>query len=445
MKATFTPVLIEPTDVLFFRDSIPMAAGQGRGHGCRLPWPSTLHEAFRSTLLLADGDLRPAKAETGRHLGSRSRRELGRGAPAPVSAYREARGQTQVATTAYQSLRTLGPFPWLGRDEQKPSEPTGLFLPVPLDAQVSEDNHIHPLELQQQQAAVSSVPHLPCVPVSPIPASKKTRLGWWTPAQYAAYLDGNLEANLPPLPDSAFWAAEHRLGLEIEPGTSAAKSGQLYSGAYLRPRKELRLAAWTALVRPRDNEAERLAKLSFLLLGGERRLARLWPGHDTALPKAPLSEGNGPCLLKWALITPAVFAHGWLPGWCKDNSPQQRPAGEVCLRLPGRAQLVGACLGKPIPFAGWDAVDGTPKETRLAVPAGSVYYFLCESAPTANALIARLHCDPHSDAFGPRSDFFGEKGFGCGLCSINVNLHRKVSLDRTSLDVRALANELFNC
>ena len=68
-------------------------------------------------------------------------------------------------------------------------------------------------------------------------------------------------------------------------------------------------------------------------------------------------------------------------------------------------------------------VDGTPKETRLAVPAGSVYYFLCDSAPTANALIALLHCDPHSDAFGPRSDFFGEKGFGCGLCSMKVNLH----------------------
>ncbi len=214
MKATFTPVLIEPTDVLFFRDSIPMAAGQGRGHGCRLPWPSTLHEAFRSSLLLADGDLRPAKAVTGRHLGSRSRRELGRGAPSPVSAYREARGQTQVATTAYQSLRTLGPFPWLEPDEQKPNGPRGLFLPVPLDAQVSDDNHIHPLELLQQQAAVSSVPHLPCVPVSPIPASKKMRLGWWSPGQYGAYLNGELQASLSPLPDSAFWAAEtpHRTG-----------------------------------------------------------------------------------------------------------------------------------------------------------------------------------------------------------------------------------------
>ena len=152
MKPTLTPVLIEPTDVLFFRDSVPMAAGQGQGHGCRLPWPSTLHEAFRSTLLLADGDLQPSKSRTGRD-----------GKP--------------VASFAYQSLRTLGPLPWLERNDQKPEAPTGLFLPVPLDAQISDDYHLQPLELLKQESGASSVKHLPCLPVSPIPASKKLRLG----------------------------------------------------------------------------------------------------------------------------------------------------------------------------------------------------------------------------------------------------------------------------
>jgi CRISPR-associated protein Cmr3 len=293
--------------------------------------------------------------------------------------------------------------------------------------------------LLRQQTGASSAPHLPFLPVSPVPASKKTLQGWWTPGQYAAYLKGELEADLAPLPDSDLWEAEHRIGLEIEPTTSAAMSGQLYSGAYLRPHKELRLAAWTALTRPRGDEAERLVKLPFLLLGGDRRLARLQRGPDTVLPEAPPPETEGPCLLKWLLVTPAVFAHGWLPGWCKDTSEHKRPAGEVCLRLPGRARLVGACLGKPVPFAGWDAVDAAPKETRLAVPAGSVYYFLCESASTANELTARLHWDPRSQVFAPRSDFFGEKGFGCGLCSTKVNVHC------ASPDVPALATELFNC
>jgi hypothetical protein len=47
------PLLIEPTDVLFFRDAIPMSAGQGKGTGARVPFPSTLHEALRASLLLA--------------------------------------------------------------------------------------------------------------------------------------------------------------------------------------------------------------------------------------------------------------------------------------------------------------------------------------------------------------------------------------------------------
>ena len=31
------PILVEPSDTFFFRDSIPMSAGQGRGAGARLP------------------------------------------------------------------------------------------------------------------------------------------------------------------------------------------------------------------------------------------------------------------------------------------------------------------------------------------------------------------------------------------------------------------------
>ena len=100
--------------------------------------------------------------------------------------------------------------------------------------------------------------------------------------------------------------------------------------------------------------------------------------------------------------------------------------------LPGPAQLISWCLGKPLTVSGWDFVEQTAKPTRLAVPAGSVYYFLCGNRPTATALAKKLH-------WQPRSDFYGEKGCGYGLASLNVQMHP------TSPDVRALANELFNC
>ena len=82
-------------------------------------------------------------------------------------------------------------------------------------------------------------------------------------------------------------------------------------------------------------------------------------------------------------------------------------------------------------FAGWDTVEQCPKPTQLAVPAGSTYYFLCENAATASALATRLH-------WRPRSDHYGDKGCGYGLCSAAA-MH-----PASSADVRALAAESFS-
>jgi hypothetical protein len=115
----------------------------------------------------------------------------------------------------------------------------------------------------------------------------------------------------------------------------------------------------------------------------------------------------------------------------KDRTGGTLPHGRVCLELPGAAQLISWCLGKPLTVSGWDVVDQRAKPTRLAVPAGSVFYFLCQDRPTAIELSRKLH-------WQPRSDFYGEKGCGYGLVSFDVQMHR------TSPDVRTLANELFN-
>src|SRR6516165_7963059 len=111
-------LLIEPTDVLFFRDAIPMSAGQGRGAGARIPFPSTLHEAFRASLLLSIGKQADAKRVPGR----------------PTNAARKGNWNESGATTDrfvasrdFRSLQCVGPFPW---NEQNRN---GLLLPVPLD------------------------------------------------------------------------------------------------------------------------------------------------------------------------------------------------------------------------------------------------------------------------------------------------------------------------
>jgi len=447
------PILLEPSDVLFFRDAIPMSAGQGKGAGCRLPFPTTLHEALRTSLLLANGKIPSAKQVPGRP------------SKAPRKGNWHAESQdtdTYIASKAYCSLQTVGPFPCT-ESEYKGIRFNGILFPVPLDVAWEDGPQAQPdappsslrrLELLREsaadcpsraQTAEGFVP--PCLPVATTPPDKRGQLhGWWTASQFAHYLNGeslNTNHRFCPLPTDRLWQPEHRIGVQINPGTFSAEQGQLYASSYLRAHASTHFAMLAGLADPRNGEAAELDSLEWLLLGGEQRLARIWRRGDPfdAVPKAPRAPaGDGACLLKWVLVTPAIFAHGSLPGWCW-NPTDGKPAGQVRLgasarkphrgALPGPAHLVSWCLGKPLTVSGWDFVEQRAKPTLLAVPPGSVFYFLCKDRPTAEALSHRLH-------WQPRSDSFGEKGCGYGFVSFDVRMHP------TSPDVQTLAKELFN-
>ncbi len=425
-----TPRLIEPTDVLFFRDAVPMSAGQGRGAGCRLPFPSTLHEAFRASLLRSTGNSISQKEVTGRPRHAPKRGNWhGRAC--------QEEDRRMIATSDFRSLRTIGPFPW--------HVDKGLLLPVPAD-----------VAFETNARAVASAAHMPqgvehrtlrrmelwldggvpvrrevqlpsdfrplCLPMAVTPPDKHGQLsGWWSTTQYSAYLGGSngesghkdqVDQFFRPLPTDHLWSAEHRVGVQIDPVSLSAAQGQLYAGTYLRADRKTRFMAWAEIADPamatngeaaaRARERAQLDSLDWLLLGGEFRLARVWQKSgdgkpildllgDLRCPPAP-PPGDGPCLLKWVLVTPAIFAHGSLPGWCW-NKGDDRPAGEVRLgaskrkasleAFPGRAQLVSWCLAKPRTVSGFDVVEGRAKPTMLAVPEGGVYYFLCENRATA--------------------------------------------------------------
>ena len=131
--------LIEPTDVLFFRDGIPMSAGMGKGHGCRLPFPSTLHEGFRASLL----------KHTSQEVATKGVR---------------VRDHKLIATKAFSSMRSAGPLPW--------HQDHGVLLPVPLDAAFNtEKTCLHRLELlvQPRPTSPSDAFHPACLPVATTP------------------------------------------------------------------------------------------------------------------------------------------------------------------------------------------------------------------------------------------------------------------------------------
>lgn len=416
------PVLIEPSDTFFFRDSIPMSAGQGRGAGARLPLPSTLHEALRASLF--------------EKYGRSDERAAFRPKVAPRSG-RWDKNQSVASSGSkdYQSLQLAGPLPYLLPDDDQPDAPAGLFFPLPLDVVFDERGKAHTLQLLILDPARHSAP-LPALAVSPAPASKEQPSGFLSTEGMKAYLAGDFSAVTKDrmVPQKALFEEEYRIGVAIDPASQSAADGQLYAATHARPVGRFRFAAWTELKNPTNDEAANLAHLDFLILGGERRISRIHRDGVSlavpALPPAPTT--HGPVILKWVLATPAVFANGSLPGWCRDTSGKRRPDGEVCLPLTaGRASLIATCQGKPLAFAGCDVVKGESKPTQLAVPAGSVFYFLCENAATASELGQLLH-------WRPRSDVFGEKGFGYGLCSFATQLHP------TSPDLSTLASRFFH-
>jgi CRISPR-associated protein Cmr3 len=292
------------------------------------------------------------------------------------------------------------------------------------------------------------------------PPSKAPLPEWVDGGFLTRYLTGQ-DLATPERP--SLWDTDHRIGVALEDATHAAATGQLFAAEHLRLRKDIRLrfSVSDRSNHKSGNGLERgvdVASLrqGLLQLGGEQRFGLIVEAtQPLALPQVPISSP----MLKWMLITPAIFVHGWRPGWIAED-------GSVALRIKPdgfdkrahrrsrredaadydrdkytgakiSATLVAACLGKALPVGGWELlheadgkVTGGGKPSRLAVPAGSVFYFRCDSVEDAQGLANALQ-GPHGRC---RSDFFGEKGLGLGVCGTWAHQ------DSTSADVSKTDN-----
>jgi len=383
-----------PADTLFFRDQRPLEAGSSFGHGARWPLPTVLHSAIRTALLRADGGLPPRNGMNGRPHKGRSRK---------------------VASTKYQWLNLRGPFPVECRANKET-----MYFPIPRDLVPDGDDKVAYLHIFKNRG-MNNLPKPLTYLAAPPGSPSKTKLPEWISAsEYASYLAGTLTQ----LKHSPLWDTEHRIGVAIDPATYTAKEGQLYAAEHLRLRDDVKLRFAISEDPHRKEYADLAAKI--LQLGGEQRFGKVTPATgEWSLPSVPITG----CLVKWVLLTPAIFIHGWRPGWVDETT------GKVKLRVvdktkradrrrpryddpnwtydPQRddaesisAKLVAAVVGKPQVVGGW---DDAPKPTYLAVPSGSVYYFQADDDKEAGKLVAVLQerC---------KSDFFGEKGLGLGVC-----------------------------
>lgn len=455
-------ILLQPTDVLFFRDGRPME-GSLAGHAAAWPLPDVVNHAFHAALH------RAGLSSVHLHRSGRSGKYAG---------HRERK---------FGSLQTAGPFPVrvAGSSDAKPSGELQWFFPRPKDAQQTGTVAItlRPAEGGWQQTSSLPKPLAYAVANTRPPGKDTGGEPWLSADAYQAYLRDPFPSSgaWDPsglLHDSALADTEYVVGIAIDPETQTTGHGQaagkIYAAQYLRLREGYRLGVLAEAMDKLDGSSTEKQDLILrllnehpctILVGGQQRACTAQ--RSPAPIPLPLPRGllqptefhrlpNGCYAVKWILLTPALWpripAHsnkriqehpgGWLPNWiCPEYGRVLLKAGDT-ERQPGEcrdkwrervrelqpisARLVAAIVPKPIPVTGWalpnevDRPDGGAKSTHLAVPAGAVYYFEAGSPEAAGQLAEALNWHGADSTYATirnrRSTLLGEKGYGLGVC-----------------------------
>lgn len=206
--------------------------------------------------------------------------------------------------------------------------------------------------------------------------------------------------DLPALPTLP---VETRTHVEIDRDRDSAAEGRLYqTAAYdLQAARRQHHGGW-------ESSAYRLLILSevdshaaYARFGGEGRLSRYRrvPPDPAFTPAANLADNiNAARGLRLTLLTPAIFRHGWCPGWLDDTLHGTLPHTGI------RVRLRACVIERWQPVSGWDMHHHRPKAMRKAVAAGAVYWF--ETLTNAED-ITPLAFAPISDDPQARRDGFG--------------------------------------
>ncbi len=377
---------ISGRDPLVARDGRPFGAGQGnRMRSSGWPLPGVVAGSFRTAL---------GKA-AGRGFDARTQEELLR-------------------------IEVAGVLPFA--DGQ-------LYLPAPQDCVLRRDGGV--CRARPEPPRLGEGADWPLAELRPVVLDgeeedfkPETGPAFWPLNRYTEWLAGK---TIDPRSAAFLQAAVEDLRdhVSLTPETGAAEDGLLFTttgvGALALPRHGRRIEDETKPTGPRRYDrfaeieltarvsevpawgADALARLStWHPLGGERRLAHWQSRDDEAVWRCPpevvaaLGETNRVAL---TLATPAVFAHGWRPGWLDEQR-----SGSPWPGAP-RLTLVGVCIQRWRAVSGWSYRDGGPKAIRRVVPAGGVYFF--ESESSDNRALTGGWLRPVSDGDQERRDGFG--------------------------------------
>ncbi|HYT92546.1 MAG TPA: type III-B CRISPR module-associated Cmr3 family protein [Gemmataceae bacterium] len=389
---------ITARDPIVARDGRPFGAGQGnRMRGLGWPLPSVVAGSFRTVLVKANPSLDFADKMPQRLM----------------------------------RIEVAGVFPTFKNE---------LYLPSPSDAvaEPSEDGKaiklVHRVTPQPNVGGCDFPDDLPLQPVvisedqakrdfkpRPVPA-------WWPVGKLTEWL-----LRKPVTFDATFLNAaiqETRDHVCLDADTGTAAEGELFTTAGLNvthlPRygveeskpvqERFAEVSLTGRVTITEHDFDHLNALStWHPLGGERRLVH-WKAGDPVngwtCPDAVKSELASATRIRMVLATPAIFEHGWRPGWLDASTLTGEPFGDG-----PTLKLVGVSNSRWKAVSGWSLAkinsrgeldpNGKPgpKAIRRMVPAGGVYFF--EVTRGEAAALADHWLKSVSDGDQERRDGFG--------------------------------------
>ncbi|MBM3493953.1 MAG: type III-B CRISPR module-associated protein Cmr3 [Armatimonadetes bacterium] len=364
-------IRIRGVDPLLFRDGRPFSEelGAQRADSLPVPYPGVVAGAVRTAVGNAvPGEWTPDKAAKARELAVHG----------PVVAI--GHGRPVVAAPADAVLYRKD------NDEKNPLQCMCLRpVAVPEGAGCNIPDGMLPLDVTHEE--------------KPEPGHR-----FWAWNDLERWLGAAEGEDFDPVPDKfpniGYPAVEERTHVKI--GTNGiAEDGMLFTTASVCPMERRKTddgpieRDWSYLVRVAHDQAVS----GPLFLGGERRVAvadkadaKSWPTCPDDL-KIALAESKR---IRMALVTPAIFAGGWKPGWAGGSPPG--------LNGP-KLTLKAACVPRREAVSGWDYAARGPKAVRWLVPAGSVFFF--EAEGDTSALASDGWLAPVSDNDQDRLDGYG--------------------------------------
>lgn len=311
-----------------------------------------------------------------------------------------------IGSHAFNWLSVRGPLPYLEDREE-------YLLPTPRDIYIKEG------KMETMVWKATSGPGHPgtdLVAFREGPPSKEAAPEWIGLKELDKYIQGEMLENWE---NPEIFLPEYKIGVALEEDRRA-KEDQLFAVEHARFKENVSLKAeirgWEKAT---EEEKNLLARMDGALLGGDGRTCSVdWEAEEFNITPPQASRN----LVKWVLLSPAVYTEGTIPNFVCPNSLEIQMQHGV--RGPGRkiqnarrisGRLQGWVTGKPEVISLFDGVECRAKAVYEAVPAGTVYLFETEEP---EALIRALHnrC---------LSAVLGEKGLGWGICATLRKEERK--------------------